>query len=323
MKKWLLYLACVLLILGLAAAARADVAIDETNFPDAAFRQNILDRGYDADGNGSLSGEELENVAAINCANLGISDLTGIGHFSALHTLYCRGNALTALDLSGNPALETLSCGENRLISLNVSGNAELKQLECVGNQLTELDVGTCPLLSGLWCYQNQLTKLNVRGCGALEELYCDFNRLTALDLSTNTSLTGFVCIGNRIAELDVSACPTLGGLLDTEPHDMETYWTYGNPQSETAFLFDKTTRVICGDTVIEPTEPAADRVPGDADGNGETDMSDALCVLQHLCGQDSGMIEANANVNGDETVDTEDAVLILQYVCGWDAELL
>ena len=49
MKKWLLYLACVLLILGLAAAARADVAIDETNFPDAAFRQNILDRGYDAD----------------------------------------------------------------------------------------------------------------------------------------------------------------------------------------------------------------------------------------------------------------------------------
>ncbi len=320
MKKGLLYLACMLLVLGLTALAHADVAIDETSFPDAVFRQHILDRGYDTDGNGSLSEEELKNVIAINCAGLGISDLTGIGHFSALHTLYCRGNELTVLDLSGNPALETLSCGENRLISLNVSGNAELKQLECVTNQLTDLDVSGCPLLGGLWCYQNRLTKLNVSGCGGLVELYCDDNRLTALDLSTNGSLSGFVCIGNRIAELDVSACPVLAGLLETEPHDMDTYWTYGNPQSETSFLFDKTTRVVYGDSVIEPVK---DRVPGDADGNGETDMSDALCVLQHLCGQDSGMNEANANVNGDDTVDIKDAVLILQYVCGWDAELV
>lgn len=50
-----------------AASALADIEISETNFPDANFRKYILDSGFDADGNGTLSDEEIANVTEISC----------------------------------------------------------------------------------------------------------------------------------------------------------------------------------------------------------------------------------------------------------------
>ena len=61
---------------------------------------------------------------------------------------------------------------------------------------------------------------------------------------------------------------------------------------------------------------------PGDVDGNGKTDMLDALRILQYLRIKGVKLNAANADVNGNKTVDIQDAMLILQYVCGWDAGL-
>ena len=57
-----------------------DVEINETNFPDAAFRQFAA--GFDANGDGMLSAAETANVTVIRCSDAvsgdaRIADLTG------------------------------------------------------------------------------------------------------------------------------------------------------------------------------------------------------------------------------------------------------
>jgi len=63
LKKVAGVLIAFLLIL-LCAVALADVAIDETHFPDAEFREFI--KKYDTDGNGSFNEEEIREVRDIN-----------------------------------------------------------------------------------------------------------------------------------------------------------------------------------------------------------------------------------------------------------------
>ena len=53
--------------------ALADTEINETNFPDASFRQYIIEAGFDTDGNGMLSEAEIGNVKKIQCGEKYIS----------------------------------------------------------------------------------------------------------------------------------------------------------------------------------------------------------------------------------------------------------
>jgi len=62
--------------------------------------------------------------------------------------------------------------------------------------------------------------------------------------------------------------------------------------------------------------------LPGDASGDGQTDIFDALAILQYAVGWD---VEVNADagdVDDDGKCDIFDALLILQYSVGWDVEL-
>lgn len=131
------------------------VAIDETNFPDANFRNWVLGQTYGADG--VLTAEEIAAITYIRVTNLSIRNLKGIEHFTALTGLSCFQNYLTSLDLSKNTALTNVSCFNNRLTSLNVSGCTALTELDCNENQLTRLDVSGCPALTRLYCYKNQI----------------------------------------------------------------------------------------------------------------------------------------------------------------------
>lgn len=108
MKKLLL---TITLLLGLAAAVKADVTINATNFPDANFRAWVLAQDYGTDG--KLTNAEIASVTSIDVANKSIADLTGIGYFTALTTLDCTGNQLTTLNLSKNTALTELYCDNN------------------------------------------------------------------------------------------------------------------------------------------------------------------------------------------------------------------
>ncbi len=186
------------------AVQSAGVAIDNTNFPDANFCSFVAS-SFDEDNDNYLSDTEINAAENINCADKGISDLTGISHFTALKRLYCDDNQLTSLDVSKNTALTYLDCYDNQLTSLDVSKNTALTYLDCYGNQLTSLDVSKNTALTYLDCGRNQLTSLDVSKNTALTELDCRSNQLTKLDVSKNTALTELDCRSNQLTKLDVS----------------------------------------------------------------------------------------------------------------------
>ena len=203
--KHLLFSALMLLSAG---TAWADVEINETNFPDASFRNYLLSQDYGSDG--KLTDEEIAGVTSINVSGTyfspgTISSLKGIEFFTALEDLRCNDNQLNSLDVSGCTALTTLFCYNNQLTSLDVSKNTALTWLQCDNNQLTSLDVSKNTALTRLECYDNLLTSLDVSKNTALETLSCGSNQLTSLDLSKNTALKYLSCGGNQLTSLDLS----------------------------------------------------------------------------------------------------------------------
>ena len=195
-----------------AAQPQADeVAIDETNFPDANFREFV--KQYDTDRNGSFSQAELDAVTGIAAYSKEIQSLKGIEYFTALESLRMNGNQLTSLDVSANTALTELDVTANQLTSLDVSANTALTSLGVFNNQLTELNLSANAALTSLDAGLNQLTSLNVSGCTKLTRLSVYDNQLTELDLSTNTALTELDASQNQLTSLDVSDCTALTSL--------------------------------------------------------------------------------------------------------------
>ncbi|MGN1087403.1 MAG: leucine-rich repeat domain-containing protein, partial [Porcipelethomonas sp.] len=188
-----------------ASAAEGDVAINATNFPDAKFRNYIIDNLNTDDDENTLSAEEIAAVTEIDVLNMGISDLKGIEYFTALTKLQCSTNSLKSLDVSQNTLLTELYCNNNSLTSLDVSKNTALKLLYCNNNSLTSLDVSQNTALTELWCTSNQLTSLDSGNNTALTKLYCGSNKLTSLDVSKNTELTLLSCANNSLTSLDLS----------------------------------------------------------------------------------------------------------------------
>ena len=192
-------------------ATEGDVEVDATNFPDATFRQWVLDNI--TSGSTTLTAQMIANTTAINVSNKNIASLKGIEYFTALTKLVCSSNPLTALDVSKNTLLEHLYCGANKLSALDVSKNTALTILSCLSNKLTELDVSQNPLLEVLRCYSNNLTVLDVSNNPKLTELYCGGNKLTTLDVSKNPKLSLLSCSVNQLTALDVSKNPELQSL--------------------------------------------------------------------------------------------------------------
>ena len=124
----LLVLAVMLLAIG--AEAFADVAINETNFPDEAFRNYVLEYFNTYSGR-ILSQGDVDNVSQMDVSNMAISSLNGIEYFRNLSILSCQGNQLTTLDISNNTALVWLECYNNQLTAVDVSKNTALRALYC------------------------------------------------------------------------------------------------------------------------------------------------------------------------------------------------
>lgn len=142
------------------------VELNESNFPDAAFRAVVS--GFDKDGSGSLSPEEIAAVTGIYASRKGISDLTGIEHFTALKALEVSDNSLTSLNLSSNTTLESVIVSDNKLTSLNVSKLTNLALLWADNNSLTNLDLSNNPLDGGqsFSVTENALTQITLPASG-------------------------------------------------------------------------------------------------------------------------------------------------------------
>jgi Leucine-rich repeat (LRR) protein len=198
------------------------------NIPDPIFKAKLLQSSttndialdsfsnpikIDKNNDGQIQQSEALRVFELNVASyfydfydfFKIIDLTGIRYFRNLKTLYCYGNQLSSLDVSGLSSLEDLNCEDNQLSSLDASGLSNLKYLDCNYNQLTSLNVSGLSNLTHLNCSINQLSSLNVSGLNSLTNLDCNYNQLSSLDVSGLNSLTYLDCADNQIKSLDVS----------------------------------------------------------------------------------------------------------------------
>ena len=132
MKKFLM---CLCAAFAFSQTTWADVEINETNFPDEAFRTYLSGQSYGKDG--ILTDAEIAKVKTLNVAKKSIQTLQGVKIFTALTTLTCNGNELTSLDVSGMTSLTKLTCYNNQLTVIDVSGCTALTTLDCYTNQLT------------------------------------------------------------------------------------------------------------------------------------------------------------------------------------------
>ena len=116
------------------------VNIDETTFPDATFRQFLIDEGYGYNctllNQRYLTYEDIEGITTLDLGYKDIQSLQGVEYFTAVKTLFCCGNQLTTLDVSGCKELVTLDCSNNQLTSLDVSNCSKLNTLYCYANNI-------------------------------------------------------------------------------------------------------------------------------------------------------------------------------------------
>ena len=95
MKNALLLLAISLLTM--VTGAKADVIINEMEFPDDAFRSYLLaqDYGYD----GILTDSEIAGITTLDLQNKGIKNLRGLHYFTALKDLRIYCNKINELEM--------------------------------------------------------------------------------------------------------------------------------------------------------------------------------------------------------------------------------
>ena len=82
--RWLI-LAILAFNCSIAAIAENIIEINDVNFPDANFRAFLLSQTYGSDG--QITETEINGISSINIQNRGITDIKGIGYFTALTEL--------------------------------------------------------------------------------------------------------------------------------------------------------------------------------------------------------------------------------------------
>jgi hypothetical protein len=177
------------------------------SIPDANFKANLIgDNLINTNGDTEIQLSEASAFTGIIwCANLSISDLTGIEAFTAITQLHCHNNSITTLNVTQNTELTALGCYNNQLTSLDVTQNTFLTQLTCYENLITSLDVTQNTALAFLYCHTNSLSSLNVSLNTSLEYLQCYTNQLTSLDVTLNTALLELFCGENQLTAIDIT----------------------------------------------------------------------------------------------------------------------
>lgn len=162
----------------------------------------------------TLSGNTaLTTLSCMGGCNLGTFNGTQAPNLTWLDV---AGANLTSITLTANTALQTLYIGRvglgaannNAITSLNLTGNPNLVNLFFDNNPITTLDVSnktSLVTLQGYPCYS--LTSLNTTGATALQNLTLYGNQVPALALTTNTALRTLDTSYNTVmTTLNVSA---------------------------------------------------------------------------------------------------------------------
>ena len=184
------------------------VEINETFFPDAAFREYVT--RFDLNNDGFLGLVEIYVAQKIDCSKLDIKDLTGIAHFANLKDLNCNGNDLEKLDLSLNPKLVSLDCGNNYISDLNISNCTKLEELCCANNMLEAVDLTPFTALKRLSVSVNYIKTLNISKNTGLTVFAANDNELESMDFSNNPKLTSIFLEENNLRSVTFGNLPDL-----------------------------------------------------------------------------------------------------------------
>lgn len=178
-----------------------------------------------------MNGNELNIPCANNSSitqmilgNMGLTNLSGVEHFTNLTHLLCGMNEITSIPVLP-PNLQYFMAGFNQLTQIPDLPNS-LLLLDCSHNQVSELPTLPQGLIE-LMCFNNQLTALNnlpnsltyiVASNNQITEINALPTALNYLDLSYNTltqlpelpsAMTLLSCRNNALTEL-----PDLPNLL-------------------------------------------------------------------------------------------------------------
>lgn len=265
----ILLLCCmVLTLLPTAAFAAGGVDINETNFPDATFRQYVKVE-FDKDSDDILSAAEIAAADIIFVTGKPITSIEGIAYFTALTDLMCSNTKLTTLDTSHNTKLVSLECNDTpTLTSLNVSQNTELKVLRCNDNALADLDLTNNTALESLECGGNEFTTLDLSQNTNLKSFGFFNGKLSSLNLTHNTNLEELYFCGNNFSTIDVSQNTKLKYLhlfgnqlitLDTSKNsNLQRLWVYTNPLTSMYLGDSGSIREVKFDNLPYPIEVSA-----------------------------------------------------------------
>ena len=117
----------------------------------------------------------------------------------------CAGNALTQIDLSGNPTLQGMDVSNNNLTQLDLNHTPNFVALMANDNQLATVDLSVLPDLAVVGLNGNPLTALDVTRNEHLNMLFASGGKLKSLDLSNNFMLQVLEVNDNQLEALDVS----------------------------------------------------------------------------------------------------------------------
>ncbi|MBQ6208411.1 MAG: hypothetical protein IJK42_01370 [Prevotella sp.] len=177
--------------------------IDEVHFPDAPFRQWVLDNA-DEDKDGKLTKDEIRRVKVIDAHDQGIRDITGIEHFIYVEEVYLYNNYIREVDFTYNVRLRKLHVYNNEITKVNVTYNVELVEFYIYNNYITTIDVTKNVKLVRFHIYNNYITQINLRYNVELVDLYIYNNRLTYIDLTYNIKLVRLHIYNNYITQINL-----------------------------------------------------------------------------------------------------------------------
>ncbi|MBQ7061131.1 MAG: hypothetical protein IJM85_05040, partial [Clostridia bacterium] len=226
---------------------------------------------------------------------------------------------------------------------LDFSGCASLRFLHCEANRLASVDLTGCTALGMFFCFENELTALDLSDAAGLERLICNDNRLTELDLSSVTLMTYLDCTANPLQLLEL---PRNDGVaLDTvraegsgtfgceaifyandislqaHPYSGAEFFGWYNENGERLTTGLSYTGPWHDEIEVTARFSESTTVPGsgDVDGNGETNVTDAILALRIAMGILSATPEqiAAGDMNGDNGVSVQDAIVILRTAMG------
>lgn len=155
----------------------------------------------------------LVDLQWFNCAQNALSSLD-LTHNNKLSFLNCATNKLTELQIAGE-TLNAIFCYGNKIKELDLSGCPALARLEAFENRLEKLDISQSPNMELLYCGSNLLSSLDLSNNTKLRELGCGNNLLKELDLSQHTNLSILYSTDNQLHSLKLSPNATLLERID------------------------------------------------------------------------------------------------------------